>query len=116
MLLNCSKIPTSQWTRAQLDTAKTMYSQVQDLNFPSIDPLNTTTEIAELAQTYAQQIVALGPQAVHIMGDPIFVYVLVRLLQNQGITCIVSAIRHKTNNRGYDFIQFRPYPTVGNIV
>lgn len=112
MLLNCSKIPTPQWPRAQLDTATTMYSQVQDLTFPTIDPLNTTTEIAELAQAYAQQIIAQHPQAVHVMGEPIFVYVLVRLLQGQGITCITSATRPKSNGRGYDFIQFRSYPTI----
>ena len=113
MLLNCSKIPASKWTRAQLDMAQTMYSQVQDMAFPSIDPLTTSTQIAELAQAYAQQIALQKPQAVHVMGDPIFVYVLVRLLQGQGITCIASAT--PPNGRSYDFIQFRPYPTIGHV-
>lgn len=113
MLLNCSKISATQWPRAQVDTAQTMYQQIQDLAFPVIDPLTTSGEIAELAQAYAQQIVGLRPQAVHVMGEPIFVYVLVRLLQAQGITCIASATRPKSNGRGYDFIQFRPFPTIG---
>lgn len=113
MLLNCSKIPATQWPKAQLDMGQTMYQHIQDLAFPSIDPLTTSSQIAELAQAYAQQIVGLRPQAVHVMGEPIFVYVLVRLLQGQGITCVASAVRPKSSGRGYDFIQFRPYPTIG---
>ena len=113
MLINCSKIAATQWPRAQLDTAQTMYGSVQDLAFPAIDPLTTAGEIVALAQAYAQQIIGLRPSAVHVMGEVTFVYVLVRLLQDQGIPCLASATQRSRSGGLYDFVQFRPYPSFG---
>lgn len=116
MLLNCSRHPSTQWPRAQRDTAETMYGSIQDIAYPSIDPLHTSAQIAELAQAYAHQIIAQRPSGVHIMGEPTFVYATVRLLQAQGITCLASATK-RGNGRGlYEFVQFRPYPVMGGSI
>lgn len=119
MLLNLSNHPYNQWGKAQQQAAIVQYSSVQDLPFPTIDPSSSSQAIQQLALNYCHQIVALQPQAVHLMGEMTFTYALVQLLQAAGISCIASTSQRKviTEEHGkktvlFEFEQFREYPRV----
>lgn len=117
MLLNLSNHPYNQWGKAQQQAAIVQYGSVQDLPFPAIDPSSNSQAVQQLAIDYYQQVIALQPQAVHLMGEMTFTYALVRLLQAAGITCIASTSQRKiiTEEHGkkivlFEFEQFREYP------
>lgn len=118
MLLNLSNHPSQQWSEAQQQTARTQYGSIEDLPFPAIDPKSSSAAIQQLAQDYCERIVALQPQAVHIMGEMTFTCTLVRLLQAQGMVCIASTSQRnvvvEANGKKtvqFDFEQFRVYPS-----
>ncbi|WMX17566.1 CRISPR-associated protein [Aureispira sp. CCB-E] len=117
MLLNLSNHLSDQWGKAQRQNAIAQYGKIEDLPFPTIAPQNSSEEIQKLAINYCQRIVALQPQAVHLMGEMTFTFTLVRLLQKQRISCIASTSQRKVvaEENGqktvlFEFEQFREYP------
>jgi len=101
-----------------------MYGEVEDWPFPLIPPEWDAHQVAGLAQDYAERIVrrlneaGSGRHAVHVMGEMTFTCTLVRLLQQQGVTCVASTSQRIVEEDPatgkkvayFHFIQFRTYP------
>ena len=123
MLINLSNHPSSKWSEAQLNAAQS-YGEVEDMNFPLIPPEWDESQVTDLAKDYAERIVRRlneaggGRHAVHIMGEMTFTCTLVRLLQQQGITCIASTSQRIVEEDPasgkktayFRFERFRNYP------
>lgn len=124
-LINLSNHPSSSWQAKQIELAIDLYGMVVDIPFPHIDPLATTDEVGVLAQTYVEQCLELlkekgdkkGQQdAVHIVGEPTFVFACVSRLKEQGIYCVASTtkriVSEQTNEKKvihFEFVGFRAY-------
>lgn len=115
MLLNLSNHPSQKWTTAQRSTADYYYQRVLDMVFPDIDPEWTTQQVSAFAMYKCSEIVALKPDAVHIMGEMTFTYALVNLLKAAGIKCIASTTKRNVEEvdgkqiSTFQFVQFREY-------
>jgi len=126
MLINLTNHPSSNWSAAQLNAALQSYGEVEDMNFPLIPPEWDESQVADLAQEYAERIVRRlneaggGRHAVHVMGEMTFTCTLVRLLQRAGITCVASTserIVEEDPTTGkktsyFRFIRYRTYPNI----
>jgi hypothetical protein len=118
MLLNLSNHPSSTWSETQIEVAKAQYGNLSDIQFPKVDPDWDTAQIASSAEEYCTLICNIVPrlQAVHLMGEMTFCFVLVQKLHAAGIPCIASTTRRQTIDRGegrkevqFSFVRFRPY-------
>ncbi len=125
MLLNLSNHPAARWPETQKQAAIAEFGEVEDLPFPQIDPNAGPTDIARLAEQYAQICVdklaaskrpPLTEDAVHIMGEMTFTVAVVRLLKDKNIRCVASAtervVTQETDSQKtslFKFRQFRDY-------
>lgn len=121
MLINLSNHPVNSWQENQLKIAKSIYTKVVDLPFPLIPPEEGLDYVKSLANQYLQEIQNIldkekyDNNAVHIMGELTFVYVLVNLLKEKGIKAIASTTKRNVieTEEGklskFEFIRFREY-------
>ena len=116
MLINLSNHPLCNWTPEQKALAEERYSTIIDMPFPAIDPYANEASLKEFAQTYIDNILAMKPSAVHIMGELTFTFYLVKQLHAKGICCIASTTArivtekdHLTKTTTFQFASFRPY-------
>lgn len=115
MLLNLSNHPSTNWSDAQLAEARARYGAVEDLAFPHIDPSWDEAAVRDLAAAYVDQVSAMLPAAVHLMGEMTFSFALVQQLQTIGIPCIASTTERKVRFvEGekvvtFRFVRFRSY-------
>jgi hypothetical protein len=121
MLINLSNHPFEKWDNAQKEAAILAFGIVVDLPFPEVDPMMDTAKVDELATDYLLQCVAkLGvskdkTNAVHISGEPCFLFRFVTLAKSHGIPCVCSTTRRLVTNEGniktsiFQFVQFRKY-------
>lgn len=117
MLVNLSNHPSAHWPEDQKQTALSQFGTIKDMPHPDIDPECAESEILKLAEQFANEINALTPDAVHIMGEHTFVYALVGLLQTSGIRCIASTTARISEQQSdgsvikqFRFVRFRDYP------
>lgn len=113
MLINFSNHPTDMWELKQRKLAKEIYGEIVDLPFPAVEPLGDCAYIKELADKYLSEILKYSKlQAVHIMGEFTFCFLLVKLLQEKGIKCIASTTKRimQDGMPMFVFEQFREYP------
>lgn len=92
VFLNLSNHPYHDWEDCQKQAA-TVYGDVVDMSFPIVDEREDEAYITHLAQTYFQQIKEIGtPQSltVHLMGEMTFCFALLKMLQQEGYTCVAS--------------------------
>ena len=122
MLINLSNHPSDQWPSQQLIAAQG-YGEIVNLPFPSVDPAGDEEYIQLLCEEYLQKIDAIGRDGacpvsaitVHIMGEMIFTFAMVSVLQKRGITCIASTTERVSSDENgvktseFRFIQFRKY-------
>lgn len=96
MLINLSNHPQSQWSQKQLLTAKKKYKSIYDIPFPYISPKASHSQVKKVAEKYFKQILELiknSPDknnAVHLMGEFTFFYILTEMLRKKKIKVIVS--------------------------
>ena len=121
MLLNLSNHPFDNWYEKQKSTALERFSSVEDIAFPEIDPMAETGDVASLASEYLLQCKVKFADsedvnnAVHISGEPCFLFQFVTLAKAQTITCVCSTTLRLVTNEGnvktsfFQFIQFRNY-------
>lgn len=123
MLINLSNHPYEKWDNVQKEAAILVYGIVVDLPFPEVDPMADTAKVDELATDYFLQCEAKlraskdknKINAVHISGEPCFLFRFVTLAKSQGITCVCSTTRRLVTNDGniktsiFQFLQFRKY-------
>lgn len=121
MLLNLSNHPYEKWDEKQKHTALNQFYSVEDIPFPEIDPVADTAEVALLAAEYLFRCkVKLAESkdksnAVHISGEPCFLFQFVALAKEQQIDCVCSTTLRLVTNEGnlktsiFQFVQFRKY-------
>lgn len=124
MFINLSNHPSEKWDKKQITQAKNQFGTIVDLTFPIVDPAGNEEYIWQLATSYFKNIVSIFDQcanepkanAVHIQGEFTFVYRLVTLLKQSGITCLASTSKRNIveNNAGekivkFSFVRFRKY-------
>ncbi len=121
MLINLSNHPFGKWDELHKLAAFKQFGIVEDYAFPDVNPNATTAEVAELAEGYVTECVTKlqttdgKPDAIHISGEPCFLFQFVTLAKAQGITCVCSTTRRLVTNNGniktsvFLFVQFRNY-------
>ena len=90
MLINLSNHPTEQWSDKQATTARLQFGELVDMPFPPISPSFSSNEVSDLANDYLQKCKKLleketPPNAVHLMGETVFCFLLGQLLLKAGI-------------------------------
>ena len=118
MFINHTNHLTQYWSQEQLAAAH-QYGEVIDLPFPSIDPQASSSAVMDLAQEYADRIIALHPSAVLCQGEFVYCHALVERLLAAGITVlaatserVVEEFSHNGINEkrvNFQFVQFREY-------
>lgn len=118
MLINFSNHSSSLWEQNQLEAARE-YGELVDVPFPPIDPEADEKYIKSLAEQYTEQFLFYEKNhclTIHIMGEMTFVYGVVSLLKEHGITCIASTTERNaeeiTDGRkisDFKFVRFRKY-------
>jgi hypothetical protein len=115
MLLNLSNHPSGNWPDSQLNEAYKLYGDIQDMPFPQIDPMMDEKAVKDLAYEYMQNILAIKPKAVHLMGELTFTFSLVNMLLQDGVNVIASTTHRIVEERDgikmtkFEFIRFRSY-------
>ncbi len=116
MLINLSNHPKSTWSPEQLKAAQQQFGMVVDMAFPNVKASWSTEQVAVLALKYVDEIAALQPKAVHVMGEMTLTYQLVKLLTKVGIPCYASTSERLVSydEQGnkivrFAFEQFRAY-------
>jgi hypothetical protein len=115
MLVNFSNHHSSEWSEFQRRTAMDTYDTIFDIAFPIVSSKITEDQITELAHDYLEQILALNPTAVHIMGELNFTHKFVSMLKSYGVKCVASTternsvIKDNIKTSHFKFIQFREY-------
>lgn len=116
MLLNFSNHPSANWPGTQKDSALSGYVRIEDLAFPQIPPEMNAFDLDLLVEKYVVKIKNINPIAVHIMGELVFTYRLVKRLKEIGYLCIASTTERNVADDGngnktstFKFVQFREY-------
>ncbi|MEI7812940.1 MAG: hypothetical protein WCJ01_11050 [Ignavibacteria bacterium] len=122
MLINLSNHPCSKWNRTQTDVAVTQFGGISDIQFPEIDPEAATEQVRESAGKYLLLIESLlsraGGQinAVHLMGEFNFSYILINMLREKGILSVASTSKREVVEQSdgteiirFNFVRFRNY-------
>lgn len=121
MLINLSNHPFEKWDENHKLAAFQEFGIVEDFAFPNVDPCASTEEVAKLAARYMEECIKKietsdgKPDAIHISGEPCFLFQFVTLAKAQKIPCVCSTTRRVVNNKGniktsiFQFVQFRNY-------
>lgn len=121
MLINLSNHPFEKWDNQHQQAAFCEFGIVEDFQFPNIAPDATTSEIIQLTVEYVQSCISKlkttdgKPDAIHISGEPCFVFHFVTQAKAQGITCVCSTTKRVVSNQGntktstFQFVKFRNY-------
>lgn len=121
MLINLSNHPFEKWSENQKHIAESNYGNVVDLPFPEIPPESNLEYVTNLADNYITKIQDLINQyksefnAVHIMGELTFVYVIVNKLKEKNIPAVASTTKRDVVDTPegkfskFNFTRFRNY-------
>ncbi len=119
MLLNVSNHPFSSWPQQQQIDAQRHYGGVVEIPFPHIEPDWDIPHIMQVCTQLCKQIMELHPQAVYIVGEHVTTFILVRMLQEHGITClnarserVVIQQADGTESKRFQYKGFRAYPNI----
>lgn len=119
MFINFSNHSSDLWGEHQLAAAH-VYGEIKDIPFPNIDPSSDEQNILELAESFAQRIYSMNPDAVLCQGEMSFCYAVVSVLKKKGIRVLCSTSERKVitsvNENGetvktatFCFVRFREY-------
>ena len=117
IFLNISNHPVNQWSEEQRKAAE-KYGELQELEFPKIEPIMSSGDIAELASQWYNDIMVQYANCnltVHVMGEMTFTHSLVSLLKDNGIRCVASTTERNVVDEGekkisvFKFVSFREY-------
>ncbi len=123
MLINLSNHPVVTWSDEQIKTAEKQFGKIMDLPFPKINPKLNEKEVENIADDYFDRIISIlkeskdNANAVHVMGELNFTFIIVTKLLEKGIVCIVSTTERNTKELGnkkltvFNFVRFREYKT-----
>jgi hypothetical protein len=121
MLINLTNHPFEKWDIKQKETALSQFGIVEDIPFPEIDPLANTKKVEELAKKYISMCsvkmtnVIDSNSAVHISGEPCFLFQFVTQAKINNLTCVCSTTRRIVTEENnikksvFKFERFRNY-------
>ena len=121
MLINLSNHPFEKWEEKHQQAAFRQFGIVEDLVFPDVDPNADTDAISQLATEYLSVCLTKlettdgNKDAIHISGEPCFLFQFVTLAKAHGILCVCSTTQRLVTNNGnikttiFKFNQFRTY-------
>ena len=121
MLINLTNHPCRLWSDAQKSAAESLWDEIVDYLFPTVEPESDETSILKLATKTTDAIALAKPQAVLCQGEMTLTAVLISQLQCQGIpcyaACCVRNAQEKQSGNGetvktsvFRFVRFRRYP------
>ena len=119
MFINISNHPLEKWKGKQLEEAQ-KYGKLHEIPFPYIEPEWDSEKLSLLAIEYVEKVRVLLPvpnvrSAIHLVGEPVFVFKLTRLLLAEGYSVVASTTHRRVEVNGdektvfFDFIRFRSY-------
>ena len=116
--INLSNHPTTEWMEEQKAEAK-RYGELVDVPFPSIPEDATGDEVELTANEVVNELLKDYKEAdltIHVMGEQVATYHIVRLLKEKGIRCVASSTRREAQDLGdgkklsqFVFAGFRAY-------
>ncbi|MCX7954782.1 MAG: CRISPR-associated protein [Bacteroidales bacterium] len=115
MLINLTNHPFESWSEEQKKAAINFYGEVVDMPFPEVDPFGDEQYIDQLTNLYLDKILAMKPNAVHIMGEMTFCFCMIQKLKQNNITCIASTTKRTIELvegnliKIFKFVRFRKY-------
>jgi hypothetical protein len=121
MLINLSNHPFEKWDEKHQQAAFREFGIVEDFDFPEVNPNADTDEVTRLAAEYLLACITKlettdgKKDAIHISGEPCFLFQFVTLAKAQGISCVCSTTPRLVTNEGntkisnFHFYQFRKY-------
>ncbi|MCX7874623.1 MAG: hypothetical protein N2321_00490 [Melioribacteraceae bacterium] len=119
MLINLSNHPSNNWSSQQLNAAKRKFGKVVDLPFPLISPKANTKQVTAKAEKYLLKIIDLlkssddKNNAVHLMGEFTFVFLLGQILKKKKIAVVFSTTNRIVEEKDgkkivtFNFVRFR---------
>lgn len=118
IFINLSNHPIAEWTEEQKAEAK-KYGELVDVPFPSIPENATSDEVEVIASEEVKKLLQEYENAdltVHVMGEQVATYHIVRLLKEKGVRCVASATCRNAKDLGdgkklsqFVFAGFRAY-------
>lgn len=123
MLINISNHPSTRvWPQEQIDAAHQQFGEIVDLPFPYLPPELEFGDFERMADEYLETIESLKPDAVLLVGEFVFVHLLVNRLLAAGIPVYATRILRNTRElklaklmpwriARYKFTGFMPYGT-----
>lgn len=121
MLINLSNHPFEKWEEKHQQAAFRQFGIVEDFDFPDVDPNADTDAVVQLAAEYLSACITKlettdgKKDAVHISGEPCFLFQFVTLSKAHGIPCVCSTTHRMVTNNGnikttvFNFVKFRNY-------
>jgi hypothetical protein len=121
MLINLSNHKSENWEKSQKEAAIIEFGEIVDIEFPQINPEWDNAKIQELAKEYHNRIlielsnIAGKHNAVHLMGETVFCFVLANLLKKAGVKCVASTTKRNAKESNgiktssFEFVKFRKY-------
>lgn len=121
MFINLTNHPSAFWDEKQMSAAREQYGDIVDMPFPKIPPHWDGEQVRQTAVKYFRQIQAILPDpqpadAVHLMGEQVFCFKLLRLLIDAGYTVVASTTLRNDKvlpngniEKIFDFVRFRKY-------
>ena len=119
ILINLTNHPSEHWDDRQRIAAM-KYGKIIDIPFPDVDPNGDEEYIGQLSKEYYAKVMEyakLCHVTVHLMGEFSFTFALLKLLQRDGVDCIVSTTRRivsevpeeSKKEVTFEFVRFRRY-------
>jgi len=121
MLINLSNHPFDSWDEQHKSEAFRIFGSVTDIAFPEVDPNASTGEVVILANMFLNDCMAKllhstdVTNAVHISGEPSFLFWFVTLAKSKEIVCVCSTTKRIVTNHEnvkksvFHFVKFRSY-------
>ncbi len=116
MLINLSRIPSTNWGPLQIKTSLDEFESINDLEFPKIEPNLSELEIIKLAEPLISKCVKLFSNAdknnaVYVDADPIFSFYFAKSILERGYRCISPSFDESRNDSSIykKFVKYREY-------
>ena len=94
IFINCTNHPSSEWNKAQ-QLAASLYGEIVDIPFPTIDPSATEQERQRITYESCQEITKHAPTAVLCQGEMGVTFMMVDYLLQKGIPVLFACSKRK---------------------
>ena len=97
VFINLSNHPSTAWSAEQTAAAEAMVGEgIVDVQFPAVEAMASTSEVAKMAADLVEKIKNLNPGAVMCQGEMSLTFEVVRLLKSEGIKTYVACSNRET--------------------